>query len=88
VGEALHGATVTVPTPSGEVKVKVPAGSQSGQMLRLKGKGVTDSKKQNSGDFYVKLMIHLPKDASEQVRHAADQLERHYQVNPREQLRL
>jgi DnaJ-class molecular chaperone len=88
VGEALHGATVTVPTPSGEVKVKVPAGSQSGQILRLKGKGVTDNKKLSSGDFYVKLMIHLPKDASEQARHAADELERCYQGNPREQLRL
>ena len=40
VGEALRGASVEVPTPSGSISVKIPIGAQSGQQLRIKGKGV------------------------------------------------
>jgi molecular chaperone DnaJ len=88
VGEAVGGATVTVPTPSGEVKLKIPAHSQSGQLLRLKGKGVTDAKTHTSGDFYVKLMIQIPSNGGERVRQAADLLEGCYEENPRKRLRL
>ena len=38
VGEAVNGADVEVPTPVGAVKVKIPAGAQSGQRLRIKVK--------------------------------------------------
>ena len=88
VPEALSGATVTVPTPSGEVKLKIPAGSQSGQKLRLRGKGVTDDKTHTSGDLYVKLMIQLPRDGGERARQAADLLESCYDENPRKHLHL
>jgi molecular chaperone DnaJ len=40
VGEAVRGAAVEVPTPGGAINVKIPAGAQSGQLLRIKGKGV------------------------------------------------
>jgi len=88
VGEALSGATITVPTPSGEVKVKIPPGSQSGKKLRLKGKGVPDAKGQQDGDFYVKLLIQIPADNSERARRAVDLLETCYDENPRKHLRL
>ena len=88
VGEAIRGATVTVPTPNGEVKVKIPAGSQSGQVLRLRGKGVADTKNHTPGDFYVKLMIQVPSDDDEHARQAADLLERCYKENPRKDLHL
>src|SRR5262249_3007540 len=42
IGEAMLGATIAVPTPSGRLQLKVPKGSQSGQRLRLKGRGVPD----------------------------------------------
>ncbi|HEV8716407.1 MAG TPA: molecular chaperone DnaJ [Candidatus Binatia bacterium] len=88
VREALSGATVTVPTPSGEVKLKIPAGSQSGQKLRLKGKGVTNDKTHTSGDLYVKLMIQLPRAENERARQAADLLESCYEENPRKHIHL
>ena len=88
VGEALSGATITVPTPTGEVKVKIPPGSQSGKKLRLKGKGVPDPKGRQDGDFYVKLLIQIPTDSSERARRAVDLLETCYDENPRKQLRL
>ena len=88
VREALGGATVTVPTPSGEVKMKIPEGSQSGQKLRLKGKGVTNDRTHTSGDLYVKLMIQLPRAGDERARQAADLLESCYDENPRKHMQL
>ena len=60
IGEALHGATVEVPTPVGNVKVKVRAGAQSGQRLRVTGKGVPAHGKTTAGDFYLRVMIRVP----------------------------
>jgi molecular chaperone DnaJ len=88
VGEAIKGASITVPTPGGEVKVKIPPGSQSGQTLRLKGKGVVDTKLHTTGDLYLKLMIQIPKDGGERTRQAAELLEHAYAENPRKHLRL
>jgi curved DNA-binding protein len=60
VGEALHGATIVVPTPVGNVKVKVSAGAQSGQRLRISGKGVPAHGSASAGDLYLRLMIRIP----------------------------
>src|SRR5262249_55764543 len=51
VGEAMLGATITVPTADGEVRVKVPPGSQSGRTLRIRGHGVPALKGKERGDF-------------------------------------
>ena len=56
LNEAVQGAKVTVPTPHGDVTLKVPAGVSSGQTLRLKGKGV------KTGDLLVRILIVLPCD--------------------------
>jgi DnaJ-class molecular chaperone len=56
--EAVLGATVTVPTIHGEVAVKVPRGSNSDAVLRLRGKGIPAA--DGTGDQYVKLRIVLP----------------------------
>ncbi|MBR6411967.1 MAG: DnaJ domain-containing protein [Alphaproteobacteria bacterium] len=53
--EAVLGTKVTIPTPSGEVAVKIPPYSSSGKALRLKGKGVA-----GKGDFLVQLSVVLP----------------------------
>ena len=62
VGEALRGAEVEVPTASGSIKVKVPAGAQSGQQLRIKGKGVAAHGQTPAGDLYLRLMVRVPKE--------------------------
>lgn len=59
--EAVEGAKVKVPTVDGPVMVSVPAGSDSGKTLRLKGKGFTP-KSGKRGDQLVTLMIHVPDD--------------------------
>jgi len=76
VGEAVHGATVKVPTPTGTVQVKIPAAAQSGQLLRVKGKGVQARSQGAAGDLYLRLMVQVPKDGVE--KDAVEILERAY----------
>jgi DnaJ-class molecular chaperone len=58
--EAVLGGRVRVPTISGAVMLSVPAGSNTGTTLRLKGRGVLDRKSGVRGDQYVKLKVVLP----------------------------
>lgn len=58
LAEALLGATITVPTIHGAVALKVPRGSNSGSLLRLRGKGIAAV--DAAGDQYVKLTVVLP----------------------------
>jgi DnaJ-class molecular chaperone len=58
--EAVAGGKVTVPTLSGALALNVPAGSNTGSTLRLKGKGVPAHGKGEAGDLYVRLVISLP----------------------------
>jgi len=59
VVEAVRGAGVEVPTLDGRVRLRVPAGSQTGQTLRLKGKGIARSDRA-PGDLYAHLVVHAP----------------------------
>ena len=58
--EAVLGAKITVPTIDGSVSVKVPRGSNTGSILRLKGKGMPANQGNAAGDQYVKLRVVLP----------------------------
>src|SRR5438128_1382220 len=89
VGEAIRGATIAVPTPDGTVRLKVPRGSQSGQRLRLSGRGVPDPKGGAPGDLYVRLMVQVPADgAADRLKDAVEALEGAYAENPRAHLAL
>lgn len=59
--EALSGATVEVPTISGKVDLKIPAGSSSGLKMKLKGKGIENPKTKERGDQVVTIQVALPK---------------------------
>ncbi len=73
VGEAYFGGKIEVPTPVGSVQLKVPPHSQSGQLLRLRGKGVTRG--QNTGDLYVRFLIQIPKTESDDLEKAVRALD-------------
>jgi len=88
VGEAILGATVTVPTPDGSVRVKVPAGSQSGKLLRVRGHGVPALKGGARGDLYLCLMVQVPVDGSDKVREAVRTVDEAYGKDPRSGLHL
>ncbi len=72
-GEAFEGAKVNVPTPDGEVTLKVPKGTQSGQLTRLRGKGV--QRKDRVGDLYVRFLVRLPQTPSKAVSKAIAELD-------------
>jgi molecular chaperone DnaJ len=88
VGEATLGASVTVPTPDGDVSLRVPPGSQSGQRLRLRGRGVKDAKGNAPGDLYVRLLVQVPHDGGEKARKAVEELEQFYGESPRKNMKL
>lgn len=73
VGEAHRGAKVRVPTPDGPVTLSVQQHAQSGQELRLKGKGVKRASKQ--GDLYVRFLVKLPAQDSPEIEQAVATLE-------------
>ncbi|WP_029088246.1 DnaJ C-terminal domain-containing protein [Brevibacterium album] len=67
--EAALGAEVSVPTLGGApVRVKIPAGTPSGRVLRVRGKGVAGKK--STGDLLVTVEISVPKDLPESAREA------------------
>ncbi|PKQ16364.1 MAG: molecular chaperone DnaJ [Actinobacteria bacterium HGW-Actinobacteria-7] len=75
VSEAALGAQITVPTPGGaKVKMKVPAGTQSGKTLRVRGKGAPKLKGSGSGDLRVKVKVVVPEELSDEQRELFEQL--------------
>ena len=60
IDEAVLGAKVEVPTVGGRVQLTIPKGTSSGQVLRLKGKGVKNSTTGAAGDELVTVRIVLP----------------------------
>jgi len=60
LGEAVLGGKVNVPTLTGPVTLTVPAGSNSGTSLRLKGKGIPAHGAKQAGNLYVRLVVTLP----------------------------
>lgn len=70
---AALGGEVTVPTVEGKVEMKIPAGTQSGKVFRLKGKGMPSLRGGYRGEQYVKVMIQVPKKLDAQQRDLLEQ---------------
>jgi DnaJ-class molecular chaperone len=66
--EAVLGGRVKVPTVGGPVMLSIPAGSNTGKSLRLKGRGLLDRKTKQRGDQYVKLKVVLPDNADDKLK--------------------
>jgi molecular chaperone DnaJ len=87
VVEAVRGATIRVPTPTGPVQLRVQPGSQSGQRLRLRGRGAPDPKKGEAGDLYVRLMVVVPPGDALDTE-ALTAIEKAYREDPRAHVAL
>ncbi|TWT89420.1 Curved DNA-binding protein [Stieleria varia] len=85
VAEAVLGASIDVPTPSGTVTLNIPAASSSGKKLRLKGQGVKQSDG-TAGDLIVTLQIQLPDSIDEASAELIKQFDEANQVALREGL--
>jgi curved DNA-binding protein len=81
--EAALGATVKVPTPSGNIDLKIPPNSSGGRKLRLKGRGLPSKQ---PGDLFVVLRIELPRADTDEARAAYREFESAFDYNPRAEM--
>jgi len=86
IAEAYHGAKVRVPTFDGSVSLKVPEHAQSGQTVRLRGKGVA-RKGHPAGDLYVRFLVQIP-TAGGEVAELVDRLAAFQSEDPRLNIRV
>lgn len=85
ISEALTGASIQVPTLSGQVAVKVPKHANSGATLRLKGKGVARPTG-DFGDMLVKLKIVLPENVTADLTEFMENYAKKHPYDPRKKL--
>ena len=88
VREAMVGGTITIPTVDGDVNLKVPAKSQSGQTLKLKGKGAVNAKTKQRGDLLVKLTVKVPRTDDGEILEAVRKMDQYYEKDVRGDVRL
>lgn len=84
--EAALGTQIQVPTIHGEVGLRIPPGTQSGQTFRLTGRGVKASKNGTDGDQFVTVKVTVPKNLTAKEEELLRELSRQRTENPREGL--
>jgi molecular chaperone DnaJ len=73
--QAALGVTAEIPTIDGESEtLKIPPGTQSGEVFRLKGRGLRDLESRRTGDLYVKIIVATPGDLSKEQKSLVRQL--------------
>jgi molecular chaperone DnaJ len=87
IAEASLGAKVEVPTIDGPSTIKIPPGTQSGQKLRLRGKGAPSLRGEARGDQFVEVQVVVPKVADERSKELLRELARLNPEDPRAELR-
>jgi molecular chaperone DnaJ len=82
--EAALGATVEIPTPEGPVALKVPAGSEHGKLLRVKGRGAPKIHGGGKGDLLARVRVTVPRKLSKAEKEALEGYRKVSREQPRE----
>ncbi len=80
--EAVLGTNVSVPTPDGSVNIRIPQGTQTGQRLRVRGRGL--GKEGSRGDLFVVTRVQVPSSVSDRERSLWEELARASTFAPRQ----
>jgi curved DNA-binding protein len=80
--EAALGASISVPTLTGPVSIKIPPGTQNGHRLRIKARGLP-GREVEKGDLYVVARVQVPKESTDAEKKLWEQLASESQFNPR-----
>ncbi|MGD9496578.1 MAG: molecular chaperone DnaJ [Armatimonadota bacterium] len=86
--EAAVGGKVQVPTIDGPVTMTVPPGTQSGQELRLRGRGVPHLGAEGRGDQYVRIQVTVPEKLSKRQRELLEEFARTWRTDPRKTIQV
>lgn len=81
---AALGGSVEVPTITGRARLKIPAGTQPGKVLRLRGKGLPSTDGYGAGDELVNVMVYIPENIGQQEKDAIESLRGKPGVTPDE----
>ena len=73
---AALGGTVEAPTPEGPVSLKIPAGSEDGKLLRIKGRGAPKLKGSGKGDVLARIRIQVPKKLNKRSRELLEEFQK------------
>jgi molecular chaperone DnaJ len=82
--EAALGSTVQIPTPDGPVALKIPAGTESGKLLRVKGRGAPHLKGDGRGDLLARIKVTVPKKLTKAEKDALEGYQKVSREQPRE----
>jgi DnaJ-class molecular chaperone len=85
MAEAIDGAKVDVPTPSGAISLRIPPRTSSGAKLRVRGHGIK-TKEGVAGDLYAEVQIVLPPEIDDATAEAIRKLDKDHPTNPRRDL--
>lgn len=72
--DAILGTSVDVPTLTGQVSLRIPAGTHSGQLFRLKGKGIPKSSQSAGGDMIVRVLVDTPQGINTKQKQLLEEL--------------
>lgn len=76
--QAILGSELQVPTLDGDVKYNMPAGTQPGEVFKLKGKGITRLNSIGRGDQFVKIVVDIPKELTSEQKHLLMEFDKDY----------
>ncbi|WP_118976307.1 molecular chaperone DnaJ [Taibaiella koreensis] len=85
--DVIFGTQVEVPTIDGKAKIKIPAGTQSGKIFRLKGKGFPEINSYGRGDQLVQVKVWTPQQMTDDERRAIEKLKDSVNFEPGEEAR-
>lgn len=76
LAQAILGAEIEVPTLGGKAEMKIPAGTQSGSIFRLRGKGIPDVHTRDVGDELIRVDVEIPRALSSEQRRLIEEFAR------------